>query len=258
MTDAPQEIREHDLVAYVDGALSPERQRQVEAYLEATPEAARRIEADQAIARDLHDAFAGLVAAMPSADPQPRAPRYPVLAWAASIALALLVGGAAGWSLRPAAPVPTPSAQLVAEAFAAHRTYAVEVAHPVEVAAAESGHLATWLTNRLGRPFIIPDLRAAGLTLVGGRLLPSPDEPAAQLMYEDNAGQRLTLYLKRGSRGDPSFRFAHSATEQGFYWSDTNFAYALTGSMPRARLLDIAHLVQRQLDAPVTPPGQGS
>ena len=67
MTSAPKDIREEDLVAYVDDALPPDRRKQVEAYLNDTPEAARRVEADMAIARDLRHAFAGLVADHPMA-----------------------------------------------------------------------------------------------------------------------------------------------------------------------------------------------
>ncbi len=248
MSSARDKIREEDLIAYVDGMLSPERRQEVETYLQATPAAARRIETDKAIAADLRRAFAGLIAEAPPAMPR-AARRAPApLAWAASLALALLIGGAAGWFLRPGGAPLAPATGLVAEALAAHRTFVVEVAHPVEVTAQNKGHLATWLTNRLGRRFIVPDLRLAGLSLVGGRLLPSPTEPAAQLMYQDATGQRVTLYLRRGSDGDPSFRFAQTATEQAFYWSDTDFGYALTGALPRNRLLEIAHLLQAQFE----------
>lgn len=253
MTTAPKDIREEDLVAYVDDALPPDRRQQVEAYLNVTPNAARRVETDLAIARDLRCAFAGLIADQPMAGLPLAEPRnHMPLAWAASVAMALIIGGAAGWFLRPDT-APQSMSGLVVEAFAAHRTFVVEVAHPVEVGAEKKDHLATWLTNRLGRPFAIPDLRVTGLSLVGGRLLPSSTEPAAQLMYEDGSGQRLTLYLRRGSDDDPSFRFAETATEQAFYWSDTEFAYALTGALPRARLLEIAHLLQAQFEDPGTP-----
>lgn len=250
MTSVPKDIREEDLVAYVDGALTADRKAQVEAYLKTAPDAARRVEADKAMVRDLRRAFAGVIAEMPASLPLAAPRARPALAWAASVALALIVGGAAGWTLRPTLPAQAQSVSLVAEALAAHRTFVVEVAHPVEVEAANKGHLATWLSNRLGRPFTVPDLRLAGLSLVGGRLLPSPTEPAAQLMYEDSAGQRLTLYLRRGSDDDPSFRFAETATEQAFYWNDGEFAYALTGALPRARLLEIAHLLQAQFEDP--------
>ena len=176
MTSAPKDIREEDLVAYVDDALPPDRRKQVEAYLNDTPEAARRVEADMAIARDLRHAFAGLVADHPMATLPVAERRRPMpLAWVASVTMALMIGGTAGWVLRPDT-APQPMSGLVAEAFAAHRTFVVEVG------AENKGHLATWLTNRLGRPFAIPDLRVVSLSLVGGRLLPSPTEPAAQLM----------------------------------------------------------------------------
>lgn len=237
----------------IDTALAPDRKSQVEAYLNDTPEAAPRVEADMAIARDLRRAFAGLVSDQPIATLPVAEPRkHVLLAWAASVVMALMIGGATGWVLRPDA-APQPMSGLVAEAFAAHRTFVVEVAHPVEVGADNKDHLATWLTNRLGRPFAIPDLRVAGLSLVGGRLLPSPSEPATQLMYEDGSGQRLTLYLRRDSEGDPSFRFAETATEQAFYWSDTEFTYALTGALPLARFLEIAHLLQAQFEDPGAP-----
>ena len=75
MTRAPKDIREEDLVAYVDDALTPDRRSQVEAYLNDTPEAAHRVEADMAIARDLRRAFAGLVSDQPMAALPATAPR---------------------------------------------------------------------------------------------------------------------------------------------------------------------------------------
>lgn len=65
-------------------------------------------------------------------------------------------------------------------------------------------------------------------------------------MYEDTTGARITLYLRRGTEDDPSFRFVQSETDQAFYWSDTTFGYALTGNLTRERMLDIAHLLQGQ------------
>ena len=102
MTSAPKDIREEDLVAYVDDALQPDRRKQVEAYLNDTPEAALRVEADMAIARDLRRAFAGLVADHPMATLPVAERRRPMpLAWVASVAMALMIGGMAGWVLRP-------------------------------------------------------------------------------------------------------------------------------------------------------------
>lgn len=92
MTSVPKDIREEDLVAYVDGALTADRKEQVEAYLKTAPDAARRVEADKAMVRDLRRAFAGVIAEMPTSVPLAAPRARPVLAWAASVALALIVG----------------------------------------------------------------------------------------------------------------------------------------------------------------------
>lgn len=240
-------VEEMDLVRYVDEELSPERRQAVDQHLRERPDDAERVARDIALIADLRRAFDGLARNRPERNMARRTTGLRPLALAASLVAATFLGAGLGWGLKPRAG-PAPTEDLLADAVAAHRTFVVEVAHPVEVEATEKGHLATWLSNRLGRQFKVPDLRAAGLSLMGGRLLPSVTEPAAQLMYEDSTGARLTLYLRRGAPGDPSFRFSQGATEQAFYWSDTEFGYALTGSLSRERLLEIAHLLQAQLE----------
>lgn len=244
-------ISEDDLLRFVDGELTKERHSQIETYLADHPDLAARVAEDRAVATNLRRAFDGLATQITAPSPAltPHRPRPAYLAMAASLVAALALGGVIGWAVRPVSD-PQPQSSFLADAFAAHRTFVVEVAHPVEVTAKDKGHLATWLSNRLGRPFVVPDLRVAGLALMGGRLLPSAQEPAAQLMYQDQAGARVTLYLRRGNDRDPSFRFEQTATEQAFYWSDTEFGYALTGSLTRERLLDIAHLLQAQFQSP--------
>jgi anti-sigma factor RsiW len=63
-------------------------------------------------------------------------------------------------------------------------------------------------------------------------------------MYEDEAGRRLTLYLRVMPDGrDTAFRFVHERDVSAFYWVDGPFGYALTGPLPRERLLPIATIV---------------
>ena len=80
---------------------------------------------------------------------------------------------------------------ITADAISAYRTFSVEVRHPVEVDAAQEPHLVQWLSKRLGRRLVVPDLTAAGFRLMGGRLLPAEETSAAQFMYQDDKGQRL-------------------------------------------------------------------
>ena len=144
--------------------------------------------------------------------------------------------------------------EFVHAAAVAHAVYAPEKRHPVEVAAAEQQHLVQWLSRRLDRPLKVPDLSAEGYTLVGGRLLPGDTGPRAQFMFEDGAGQRVTLYL--GARtdgaavaqaGESAFRFSADGPVPSFYWIEGGFGYALTGPLPRESLLRLATVVYRQL-----------
>ncbi len=82
---------------------------------------------------------------------------------------------------------------LTMAAAAAHLTFVVDARHPVEVTAAQEGHLVQWLSNRLGRPLRVPDLAGLGFHLIGGRLLPGSAGPAAQFMFDDDNGTRLTI-----------------------------------------------------------------
>ena len=115
------------------------------------------------------------------------------------------------------------------------------------VAANQERHLQAWLSKRLGNPLHAPVLQKAGYHLIGGRLLEDAGEPAAQFMYENQAGQRLTVYL-RGYKGrNTAFRFSTRDGLAAFYWIDSPFAYALTAPLPRRELLEIAHLVHNGL-----------
>jgi len=89
---------------------------------------------------------------------------------------------------------------ITADAIAAHRTYSVEVRHPVEVDAGQEAHIVQWLSKRLGHQLIVPDLTVAGFRLMGGRLLPAEDGPAAQFMYENGTGERLTSAAASATR----------------------------------------------------------
>ena len=242
---------EEELHRYVDGELPPDRRAAVEARLRDDPEAAAAVAAWQrqnALIRALHEPgadetptrFHALLRAAPGRD------RWRTVA--AGLALFLL-GGAAGWTLRPSlAPVPGASS-LAVRSLEAHRVYVSEVRHPVEVGASEEAHLVQWLSKRLGYALRAPDLSGQGLRLLGGRLLPGPEGPAALLMYEAEDGRRYTLYCARTSgRQETAFRFAEAGDAAAFHWIDNEAGYALVGPRDRERLLRIARAVYEALE----------
>ena len=141
----------------------------------------------------------------------------------AAAALLMLASGTAGWHLHDRVTGTRAQATQIARVAAmAHVVYSPEVRHPVEVGADQEEHLVRWLSKRLGTSLKIPHLVAQGYALVGGRLLPGERGPAAQFMYQDGKGQRLTLYVRVSNdvRAPTAFRFAQENGVGVFYWLD--------------------------------------
>ncbi|GAB4348792.1 MAG: anti-sigma factor [Gammaproteobacteria bacterium] len=252
-------VTERDLHAYLDGQLDdPELRQAVEAYLEANPSEAKRFDAYAEIERMLRAESEKILA-----EPVPDAMRDVVVAsrrylWPGRVAAGIAVfalGTLLGWSIR--GPVPQEEGadllaqNLVRPAAVAHAVYSPEIRHPVEVTAEEEAHLAAWLSKRLGKRVVIPQLQEVGYRLVGGRLLPAVDgSPAAQFMYENGAGQRLTLYVRSAPEGESQASFRYEARDGigVFYWIDASFAYALSGEISREHLLTAARLAYHSLN----------
>lgn len=252
MTTVP--ITDGDLHAFADNQLDPARRGEVEAFLAGTPEAARTVAAYNDQNKALHEAYDG---ALNEPIPEQILPRRRGRNWgnltrvAAALALFVL-GGAGGWWLNDLVPSggDGPALQVSDRARIAHAVYVPEVRHPVEVTAAEQGHLTAWLTKRIGAQLVVPELSSAGFELVGGRLLPGDATPAAQFMYEDSSGARLTLYVRAsGPDGAKSaLRYDREAGFGVYYWDDGEKGYALVGDLQKDPLLKVAKLVYRQLN----------
>lgn len=252
------------LHAYADDRLSPERRAEVEAVLLRDAETARRVEAwmDEAEALRAH-AAAELDEPVPARLRAVFAPYSPWQRWrrialraAAVLVLVIGAGGAGWWGRGALAPEPAvvTAQPLGREATRAHLVYSAEVRHPVEVTAAEEQHLVAWLSKRLGTQLKVPALGAHGFNLIGGRLLPAAsrgieNDVAAQFMYENRRGDRLTLYVRCGEKHqDSAFRFAQNGDVGGFYWTDGGYGYALAGRMEREALLPLARAVYEQIN----------
>lgn len=257
MIDRPSNPADSDLHAFVDDQLDDDRRAEVETWLADNPDARSLVDEYKAQSAALHDLFdpildeltpAGLIAT-------PRKYRPSVAASLAAAFVLFLFGGGLGWFAHDIAPG-NPQGQAtiapleVAEwALTAHVLYSPEVRHPVEVEATEQAHLVAWLTKRLGGEVRTPRLAEIGYSLIGGRLLPSPGGPAAQFMYQNTEGGRVTLYISSGSHGnrETAFRFIKEGPVSAFYWIDGDFGYALVGEIAKDDLLRGARLIYEQL-----------
>jgi anti-sigma factor RsiW len=252
-------IGDDDLHGYVDKRLTPERMAAVEAYIAAHPEAASRVlhyeEQRRALRSALqakHDEPIPVRLRVAIIQAERRRRWRQTLGRIAAAGLWLLIGAAGGWfaseelSPWPTAWKATSSEQDMAAALVAHRIFVAEVRHPVEVDASQEKHLIEWLSKRLAHPLHVPNLSAQGYRLMGGRLLPASTGPAAQLMYDDGTGRRLTVYLTAEEGGETSFRYVQDGDLGGFYWRDAGFCYAVLAQAERQVLLATAEAIYRQ------------
>ena len=254
MSEPLPTVSESELHAYADGLLDGHRHTEVEAWLAAHPDDAERVTAYRRQNEALHALFDPVLN-----EPVPHRLRRPEQQpWSAMPALRfaavmawLAIGGALGWFLHgERAGRPAAGMALVHQAAVAHAVYTPEVRHPVEVGAEQETHLLAWLSKRLGAPVKAPHLAEAGYELVGGRLLPGANGPAAQFMYQDGRGQRLTLYVRSdvGGNRETAFRYARENNVGVFYWIDGPFGYALSGDLEKPELMRVAQLVYHQLN----------
>jgi anti-sigma factor RsiW len=252
-------VSEADLQAYVDGRLDAERRALVEAWLAARPEEAERVAAYRRLSSEVRAAYRSMLG-----EPLPerfsrfvsrRTPLRRVALAAAWVAIGVAIGIVATLELKATrggtSLLANESAVMARRAAIAHATYSPEVRHPVEVGAAEEGHLVAWLSKRLGIQVRVPKLDGAGMSLVGGRLLPGENGPVAQFMYQTPNGRRLTLYVgqERSGNTETAFRYAREHNVGVFYWIDRECGYAIASAdLSREELLQVADLVYKQLE----------
>ena len=270
-------VTEAELQACVDRQLTPERQREIEAYLARRPEEALRVEIYRAQKRELQALFNPVLE-----EPLPQRLRVaaaPQTPWylqrlVAGIAIAV-VSGVAGWGLRggyqpepgaavlaqraPGAITMTSATGFAKRAAVAHAVYSPDMRRAVEIGADQEGQLVAWLSKRMGAAMKPPHLQALGYALEGGRLLPGDKGPVAQFMYHDSAGARLTLYVSNEvADTDPkmqgrtnqqtAFRFAKEGSVNVFYWVNGPFGYAISADADKAELARVSGEVYRQLE----------
>jgi anti-sigma factor RsiW len=256
-------VSEDELHAYVDGELPSDRRAAMEGWLAAHPEDAARVAAWRLQADAIRARYAD-VANQPippklSLGRMSYASRPWKIAAAAAVIAAFFTGGLAGWIARDASSVgPSVFERLTAQALDAHRVYAVEVRHPVEVTAKDAEHLQQWLSKRVGYPLRAPNLESQGLHLVGGRLLPTPTGAAAAFfMYENASGERFTLYCAHAETPNTAMRYNVADKAGAIYWVDSNVAYIVSGAGERQQLWQVARAAYEQIE-PRVPDERGS
>jgi len=260
MSDRDTTITEEQLLAFADGRLSDTERAAIERWLVHNPQKAAEVAHWQRQNEALtalfpvaaNDAVPERLSPHRLARSQAANDRFRWSQVAAAVVL-LAIGGVVGWTGRDAVtPVEAASDRLIDSAVTAHALYVRENRHAVEVSAGDKEHLVNWLSNRVTQPIDPPDLTAEGFALVGGRLLPPADYgrtgPAAQLMYENGAGERVTIYITSAlADGKDVYEFTSRGPHEAFYWANDRITCTVVGDLPEAEMQAVAKKIFQQL-----------
>ena len=256
-------VTEEDIHAYVDGILDRHHRSRVEAYLAAHPEEAARVEAYRAQNIGLHVLFDTTPLAPVPEDladmadrlqgvlqRQRRTRSYGLLA--ASVC-AVAVTGMLGWLIFTGnlgdavssenvqvAEAPTESAQSVEDAF--YPPFDRISGGP------EANTLSLLAEHYAGAPMQAPNLETLGFKLVVQRVFPTPRGPGVQLLYQNNEGDWITLYIGGDQRtGETKFSFVKREGVSMAYWRRGALSYGLSGGLQKEELAKLAQSVSEQL-----------
>ncbi len=256
-------IGDADLHAYADHALDPVDYERVQAHLIDNPNDAVKVQAyaiQNLALRSNFDAggesaadlrIAHLTVQFERRLRRQQRFRQAVRAGVASLTFVSVVwtGLVAFGVLRPGDRV---EQDFVQQAAAAHRLFAFDADDVGRTGSPDEAAVVSWLSQRVaGVPMRAPDLSAAGYRLARERVVATPGNPAALLVYENRSGgDPLTLYIgKRTGARHASTIYSRQNDISMVYWQAGPLAYSLVGRIDRRTLLRLAGNADAQLRA---------
>ncbi len=261
MTQPTRPIQEEELHAFVDGRLDLARHAEVAQQVAENPALQARLDDWRREAALLRQAFA-----FKALEPVPPALHLgrlietrmsrTVAHWrvAAGIVLALGVGAAGGWGLRDRQR-PNDMEWLTMQASSAHRVFTADATRPVELGPSDQVRLVNWMSSRLGRHVGVPDLTRLGYRFIGGRVLAAVGGPAGLLMYDDAAGNRVTVYLQPMNTADTlpmrpiEGRPTDNQAVAGYAWINNRLGASVLSSAGHVGLHAVANEVRDEIRA---------
>jgi anti-sigma factor RsiW len=252
----PDPIIETDLVCYVDGQLSPERQIAVEAHLAAHPSLAARVMADLRGRHELKLALAepAMPGSLRTAETARRLERVlgrrrvtARLRRVAAIGLFIAVGWLAHAEMGPlgvrqvAASAPPPA--FVEDAVLAHRTATVRATMPSQAGTRRYDPAEILAATAIAMPALPADWQVTDV-----QLFPSPFGPSVEMEVQTELGA-LSVFAVRPGRFDVLKVGTTSDAElTAAYWQVGEVGYALVAeAVPREALDRVAAALARTL-----------
>lgn len=258
MTRRYEPIGELDLNAYADGLLEGDalRRAEIEQYLASDADAAAHVAEIQAQNREIREAY-GAAVAQPVPDrvmgalAQDNKNRGRRLVGASAAVVLLGVALGVGWL----AGQRDDGDEWALEEFArraASQHQASSAAGAVQPAGGSSAPVAepmAWLNQRIALEIRAPDLSAEGFELIAKAMVGPRDDRSVQLVYQDDEGTMLNLFLRpRWEERSSPINVVQSDGVAAHYWLDGPLAFALTSSAPGPDAERLARAVHQAVE----------
>jgi anti-sigma factor RsiW len=188
--------------------------------------------------RERHPGAAALPAAQPIVRARGRGAAARRISIALACALALWCASALLWPRDP-------STGFVAAGAAAYRTFAGNSTRPVEVATKDRAALERWFAAQGAPAAPVPDLSAAGLALIGGRIVPGAFSPAQFMLYENARRERVGVAIEPlDSPPASAIVFSQSGGVPSAAWTGAGHGFVVLGAASGAPIARLARLVR--------------
>jgi anti-sigma factor (TIGR02949 family) len=244
------------LAGLLDGELSEDERRELDAHLQSCPDCAAELELERWVRSGLRSAGAQLETpaglsrrvqtALAAATARPPIWRR-VLPYAA-VAAALVIAALAG--LLVLANAQAPGQALLRRAVTAHQQVTLG-ATPVSFASDNTNAVSAWVKRQSGQEFEVPSLSSAGYQLVGARLDSTVAPSAVTLVYRGPGGLVSCVILPSTLPGalraplsafSPGVRTASVENLPVASWVEFDGTYILTADLQPAQLAQLARV----------------
>lgn len=254
-------VTDADLHAYIDGQLSAERRIIVKHWLSEHPHELEKLKQYKSISNSLKKQYNPILS-----EPVPehlyqltkqfkQKPELPRQKYNIALAFSLFFTGlCVGWFVKANYHSQLDQVDqalvmhLVKPAAFAHKIYATDTIKPVEYKAVQTSELTHWLSDRMRTTIRPPNLHEHDFKLIGGRLIPSTNRMAAQFMYQNSTGKRITLYVRRINslhlhNFSKNIQHASNSGVTTLFWQRGEMGYALSGKLDDKSLNELANAV---------------
>ena len=242
--------------AFVDERLRADEKAQVEEHLKDDAALSEAVAADRANADRLRSELEGtldepvpprLLHAARGAPP--RALGWRAGAMAASIAVAVAMGGAGGWMLRGLDAEVEALDHLSSRTALAMRLFGEDVDGAVDIASGDPEEVRAWFETRVATDVSPPTLDEFGYRLAGGRAMMGEARAAGLIAYRGDNGRNLVVFV-RGEMNNDDDRDP-AVTKHGRHqvvaWTDGPRGIGVAGALPAEDMRRIADAIREQL-----------